>query len=424
MENDIIDALEDIGYTGPIVDEEGCLEKALEGGPKSIEFSQLIEWISKELKTLCSLEEHVNAITSADDSSSFLLELSSFLKELGCAYTSLTSGHMSDRLNSRKKRLLLLDYLLSELEAARMISINKPDLSKAMQVHLSESSTASDLKNMLIALKFPKPPTNITPGLLFGKVEQKMKEVISKASPELVGKPLFTGVLSDKQWQQLGDLQTELQTEYRTRRELLIKRLDWSDRVKARQDEIAAMFLGRRKALVVEPEVHLSDLLSAREDLAVIEKTSNASVRKNTQSSINKVIIGRVVVVVAVEAEEDLVEAEEVVVEEEEVVMVEEVGKGVAGFREVGTLAIQEGAVDMGEAEVVMEEAEEDMVEEEVAAAEATEEDIKGAEEAVAAMEEAEEDTGDGVEEGEGEEEVGGPEEEGAAEGTKIVIDS
>lgn len=44
----------------------------------------------------------------------------------------------------------------------------------------------------------------------------------------------------------------------------------------------------------VEPGVDLADLLAAREDLAVLEKTSNASVRKNTQSSLNKVIIGRV----------------------------------------------------------------------------------------------------------------------------------
>lgn len=43
-----------------------------------------------------------------------------------------------------------------------------------------------------------------------------------------------------------------------------------------------------------EPGVDFSDLLAAREDLAVMEKTSSAFVRKNTQSSINKVVIGRV----------------------------------------------------------------------------------------------------------------------------------
>jgi hypothetical protein len=59
------------------------LEKALDGGPKSLEYTGLVEWLSKELKTFCKLDEHVNAISSSEDSSSFLLELSSFLKELG-----------------------------------------------------------------------------------------------------------------------------------------------------------------------------------------------------------------------------------------------------------------------------------------------------------------------------------------------------
>lgn len=53
-----------------------------------------------------------------------------------------------------------------------------------------------------------------------------MKEVVNKAKPELVGKPLFNGKLSDKQWHVLQEIQQELQTEYRMRREMLIKRLD------------------------------------------------------------------------------------------------------------------------------------------------------------------------------------------------------
>jgi hypothetical protein len=70
--------------------------------------------------------------------------------------------------------------------------------------------------------------------------------------------------------------------------------LQWSERVKNQEDQIAALFMARRKAMSATPNVHLSDLLAARDDLAIIEKTSSASVRKNTQSAINKVIIGRV----------------------------------------------------------------------------------------------------------------------------------
>ncbi len=43
-----------------------------------------------------------------------------------------------------------------------------------------------------------------------------------------------------------------------------------------------------------EPNVKLSDILAARKDLAVLEKTSSASVRRKTQSEVNKVIIGMV----------------------------------------------------------------------------------------------------------------------------------
>ncbi|KAG8278216.1 Protein fam98a [Homalodisca vitripennis] len=277
------------------------LESAIAEGPKSVEYTRLVEWLSKELKFLCSLDEHVNAITSADDSSSFLLEVSSFLKELGCQYTILTEGNVNQRLQTRGNRLLLLDFLLSELQAARMVRSNKPDPSSNMEVTLQESSTAADLKNLLIALTFPKPPANITPEILFGKVLVKMKEITGKVTPARVGKPIFTGVLSDKQWHQIQELQTELHKEYRMRREMLLKRLDvtiqsfqWSERLKNQQDRVVAVYGSKRNAMKVEPNVDLADLLAARDDLAILEKTSNASVRKNTQSSINKVMIGMV----------------------------------------------------------------------------------------------------------------------------------
>lgn len=38
-----------------------------------------------------------------------------------------------------------------------------------------------------------------------------------------------------------------------------------------------------------EPGVSIGNMLAAREDLAVLEKTSNASVRKQTKSQLNKV---------------------------------------------------------------------------------------------------------------------------------------
>jgi len=54
----------------------------------------------------------------------------------------------------------------------------------------------------------------------------QLKEVVNSAPPELLGKPLFIGVLSGQQWSTLAELNEELRKEYQIRRELLIKRLD------------------------------------------------------------------------------------------------------------------------------------------------------------------------------------------------------
>ncbi|XP_064093639.1 protein FAM98A-like [Macrobrachium nipponense] len=301
MENDILDSLEDLGYAGDISDETS-LKAAVEGsggGPRNMAYTSLVAWATAELKVLDQLEEMVNTPTSPEDHSSFLMELSSFLKELGCPHTQLTEGNVNQRLETVEQRLLLLDFLLAELMAARMISAAKPD--QGMTVEMRESDHARELKNMLIVLGFPKPPANITPQQLFAKVDQKVNDVKSKAHPSLIGKPLFNGVLSDKQWALLDQMQQELHKEYTMRREMMIKRLDvtiqsfqWSDKAKQRENDLAKAFRTKRDPMKEEPDVSLGDMLAAREDLAVLEKTSNASVRKRTKTPLNKVVIGRV----------------------------------------------------------------------------------------------------------------------------------
>ncbi|KAF9793884.1 hypothetical protein SFRURICE_007415 [Spodoptera frugiperda] len=88
--------------------------------------------------------------------------------------------------------------------------------------------------------------------------------------------------------------------EYRLRRETLITRLEctiqsfeWSDRLKTKRDVIQSTYRPKRESLKVKPDVKLADFLAARTSLLQVEKTSNASVRKNTQTDVNKVIIGQ-----------------------------------------------------------------------------------------------------------------------------------
>jgi len=59
---------------------------------------------------------------------------------------------------------------------------------------------------------------------------------------------------------------------------------------------MARVFKEKSLSMSKEPEVDLADLLAARADLSVLEKTSNASVRKNTQSAVNSFLIGNVII--------------------------------------------------------------------------------------------------------------------------------
>ncbi|XP_045457397.1 protein FAM98A [Melitaea cinxia] len=302
MENDILDSLNDLGYESPLL-EEVEFSKALDGGPKSLEYTKLVHILAEEIKQLCNLEETVNMMNHPDESSSFLLELSSFLKELGCPYKKLVTGHMSSRLQTKEDKILLLDYLVSELMAARMVNVDctKDKQNSGMEIVMQESPTAKDLKDILITLKFNKPPPNISPEVLFTKLEAKLKDTIQKEGDQLVGKPLYNKAVTEKDWKELETLFSDMFEEYRLRRETLITRLEctiqsfeWSDRLKAKKDQIQSTYRPKREHLKVKPNVKFSDFLAARTTLLQVEKTSSASVRKNTQSEVNKVLIGKV----------------------------------------------------------------------------------------------------------------------------------
>lgn len=55
---------------------------AIEGGPKNIEYTQLVNFLTNEIRTLLGIDEEVNPITAPEDSAAFIMEVTSFLREL------------------------------------------------------------------------------------------------------------------------------------------------------------------------------------------------------------------------------------------------------------------------------------------------------------------------------------------------------
>lgn len=121
------------------------------------------------------------------------------------------------------------------------------------------------------------------------------------------GKALYvpSKALSFEDWQKLEKLQSDLQCEYDLRRDMLITRLDvtiqsfqWSDSAEKKTNIIAECYLNKRqildKILRSAKATDIVELLAARNDILCIQKTSSAQVRRNTQSDVQKFIIGMV----------------------------------------------------------------------------------------------------------------------------------
>ena len=61
-----------------------------------------------------------------------------------------------------------------------------------------------------------------------------------------------------------------------------------------KEEEFTHAHQARREALSKEAPVSIARVLAAKDDLLLVEKTNSESVRQHTQSSINRVLIGKV----------------------------------------------------------------------------------------------------------------------------------
>lgn len=288
--------LSNVGYF------EAIPEQVFKDGPPDVNFINLIAWLNSELVKLCKLESFVSRDTNAEDSLSFFVEVSSLLKELSCPYKCLTKRNISERLILPEHKKLLITYLCTELEAAKIQTFKKPPKKSApVKVELYESKTAKELEKMLDCLHL-KPPATIAIQQIFDIIENKLKDLSQPSTPkEVVGCLLFTGCLTEKQWFNLEYLYNEMYQEYKVRRNLLLTRLEvtiksftWSIRLEEKFEKIMTIYEKYRSGILLEPMVKISDILAAKPSLALIEKTSSIAVRRNTKSSVNNVLIGDV----------------------------------------------------------------------------------------------------------------------------------
>ncbi|XP_053128097.1 protein FAM98B [Hemicordylus capensis] len=293
MECDILDALEALGYKGPLLDED-ALNQAAESGLASQDFCELCFWLSSQIQPLCDLEESISSTAGGEDVESLQLEMSGFLKELACPYSTLVSGEIKDRLKKKEDCLKVLLFLSTELQALKVLQFKQPKgSSKNNEIH-------QEIQMICDTLGLPKSSTSDIPVLL-SNIDSKVKDVLSKMPNTYVGKPLLKTPLNPDQTERLEKINEALLSEYECRRRMLMKRLDvtvqsfgWSDRAKVKTDDIARIYQPKRYGLCPKSTISLAHLLAAREDLSKIVRTSSGSTREKTVCAVNKVLMGRV----------------------------------------------------------------------------------------------------------------------------------
>ncbi|XP_076823191.1 protein FAM98A-like [Clavelina lepadiformis] len=298
IENDVLDALDDIGCPTELKNEAELVE-VVKLGVSSPQFTGLISLLTSELRSFYNLDEIVNPTTGDEDKENFLFEISSFLSEYGCPYKELVSGVLASRLQKKEDCLSLLLFLTSEVQAAKMYFHKHPPSGAENETDSINNDMFNQLKRICIALRMSKPPDNIGLEKFFSGIQIKLTESVKNTPAKYLSQPVIKQQMGPAHWEKLEAINSALTSEYKTRRFMLLKRVDvtlasfnWSDRAKAKLNEIAEAYQKKRRSFSVNPTITLSHLLAARDDLSQVCKTSSGPTRH--ACAINKVLMGKV----------------------------------------------------------------------------------------------------------------------------------
>jgi len=271
-----------------------------------LEYCKIVSDISHQLSKFYGLDESINPISNLENYEAFIFEVSGFLQEYGCPYSSLTDGDISQRLSNEGNRCKLLFFLLSELQAAKLhfSSSSAPLIhEKASQKEIHDGCKSfKELDLIRQSLKMDSPPANVSTQMYFNCLEQKLGSAVKKLTAEnedVLSKPIVSKQLDHVYWEKIKAINDVFTQQYSIRKSMLLKRLDvtidsfgWSERAKTKYEEIAQNYQHKRQCMSSESSVSVAHLLAAREDLSQIYKTASGKTRHSCK--INKVQMGAV----------------------------------------------------------------------------------------------------------------------------------
>jgi len=190
----IMDRCEDLGLDPTVVD---SIEQWTTDGLHSNDWRRFIATHTAQLHTLAALPQPELSIASA---ATFQLQLNAILASL--SYPSLSGGPYS--LSSADNCADVTDFLLSEVQAARMLLSTQQPASSAAAASGGQSEVQAELVKLAALLKQPLKP-NVPAIQLFSSLSTAIT-TLSASHPSLHSTPLLSA--SDYTPQQLASLST------------------------------------------------------------------------------------------------------------------------------------------------------------------------------------------------------------------------
>lgn len=169
--DEVLDALTSLGYEGSLLDEKE-LNKAVEDSVNSSDFTELCVSLCKELKFLSGINEELSKPAGHEDEDTFYFELRAFIRELGCCYPQLSD---LEAFKLPENRLLVLSFLLTELQAARMLILKAERQNENLRPALPVDPVGHNLTLIVSAYKLSTPPPNVTTKAIMQRLVTKVR---------------------------------------------------------------------------------------------------------------------------------------------------------------------------------------------------------------------------------------------------------
>lgn len=253
-------------------------------------FIRLVCWLTQQLQSVSSCITQ----TLSGEEDTFSLELIGLLRDLECPYASIIGGN---GLQTVRGKLFTLDYLISELEAARMCCIKMGSDNKEL-METDVSNVSGPISTMAKILNVPI-GSNISS--LIDNLQTKISEKVQELPGGNLPPPLLKKPLNQEQWVKVNLINDAMCQEYKQRRQVLMKRVDvtiqsfcWSQKLKTSAEKVSKAFHPFRSEMRADSITSAVDILAARTDLYPVEKTSSGESREATKCEINRILIPKV----------------------------------------------------------------------------------------------------------------------------------